>query len=721
MHSTPPSVKKRLKLTTERREQLRRYKLINQIAEHIEADMKDVGEEDRDQIIKGVLKKIKYLDDKQKPTKRETRGRKMTPFNVRKKIWDFYHQQSQESTLTSRPAKLRVEAKPKNQQGLEFAEPIKIIRQRNRHFYEALWRTLTIDLRSLYKKFKLENPDMQVSYGVFFYLRPFYVRSLTERDIQMCVCKKHLHARWSVAALVSNAKEQEMDLPFTDYESFFSHLTNQCEKEETTYISWNCTPSAKELCQHIKNRWEEVKKQIQEKDDKVTTMMMQHFVKEEVTTKEGKKLKKLRPQKTKASMSFIIQFIDNFLVKFIHHRNELKHFRSTIHTLRNHFATANLSVDLSENLKVPVKKEPQGMHWSHIQVTVHSAVLKTSQGKQYHPYLSEDRKHDQQLTKVAIKKVIRHINDNPEVLLLESDNCKDYKSLESFKETQDTCNDINIPIIHVYGVPEHGKSEVDHVGGIAKTTLRRAIAGGTVFDPDNLVPDMIEYLRAKFEDNQDPSYEITELTLEETEHERKESRKYLYGTINGTSSFRAVVFTPNSTTIRAAPRVCVCEECLKEYGSCTLFKSYELPVTLLKQSSTRSKAIQYEGGKSDTIIDLNDSFCAIAPSESSTEPVWFVKIISEEKETADYLEDDSGHQMIPNAKFYEAKYLESISSNKQYNKYKLSKKTIYLYKESIIYPFANFIESKKEHEFLLSQEELCEILVYVDEMCLTHI
>ena len=135
------------------------------------------------------------------------------------------------------------------------------------------------------------------------------------------------------------------------------------------------------------------------------------------------------------------------------------------------------------------------MHWSHIQVTVYSAVLKTSQGKQYHPYLSEDRKHDQQLVKVAIKKVMKHINDNPEVILLESDNCKDYKSLESFKETQDTCNDVNIPIIQAYITPEHGKSEMDHVGGFAKTTLRRGIAGCTVFDPYNLVPDMIQYLR----------------------------------------------------------------------------------------------------------------------------------------------------------------------------------------------------------------------------------
>ena len=151
--------------------------------------------------------------------------------------------------------------------------------------------------------------------------------------------------------------------------------------------------------------------------------------------------------------------------------------------------------------------------------------------------------------------------------------------------------------------------------------------------------------------------------------------------------------------------VCVCEQCLVEYGSCTLFKSYELPVTLLKQSSTRSSTTAYDGGNSDTTFDLKDSFCAIASSETSTEPVWFVKIISEEKEASDFIEDESGHQIIPNSRYYEAKYLETTTSNKDFFKYNLSKNTIFLYKESVIYPFANFLEGKKEQEFLLTRDD----------------
>ena len=35
-----------------------------------------------------------------------------------------------------------------------------------------------------------------------------------------------------------------------------------------------------------------------------------------------------------------------------------------------------IDVDFPENLKVPVKYEPQSIHWSHEQVTIHSAILK---------------------------------------------------------------------------------------------------------------------------------------------------------------------------------------------------------------------------------------------------------------------------------------------------------------------------------------------------------
>ena len=124
---------------------------------------------------------------------------------------------------------------------------------------------------------------------------------------------------------------------------------------------------------------------------------------------------------------------------------------------------------------------------------------------------------------------------------------------------QKTCNEIGVPIVRVYGTTEHGKNEVDHVGGIGKTTLRRSIAGGKVFDSNKLVPDMVEYLQQKFSDNRQPWYEVIELQCQETEAARQESRRYAFGMIDCTSAFRSIVFKPNSTTISAANRICICE------------------------------------------------------------------------------------------------------------------------------------------------------------------
>ena len=58
-----------------------------------------------------------------------------------------------------------------------------------------------------------------------------------------------------------------------------------------------------------------------------------------------------------------MKFIEESLLSFIHHRNQLKHYRSVIHMLRNQFDSLQIDIDLSENVQVSVKEEPQSLHW----------------------------------------------------------------------------------------------------------------------------------------------------------------------------------------------------------------------------------------------------------------------------------------------------------------------------------------------------------------------
>ena len=71
---------------------------------------------------------------------------------------------------------------------------------------------------------------------------------------------------------------------------------------------------------------------------------------------------RLQPETCGTSIDTLIEFIDELLYKIIHHRNQLKNYRSVIHTFKELFDNVNLDVDFSQKLKVPLRFEPQFIH-----------------------------------------------------------------------------------------------------------------------------------------------------------------------------------------------------------------------------------------------------------------------------------------------------------------------------------------------------------------------
>ena len=115
-------------------------------------------------------------------------------------------------TITSQPAKLRVPDKRYIQADLVFLDTVTIISQRNKDFCESNWTVTTKTYKQLFNEYLSSNNESTVSLGMIMALKPFYIRSATSNDIEMCCCKKHLHARWSINALIDCAKEQNLDL-----------------------------------------------------------------------------------------------------------------------------------------------------------------------------------------------------------------------------------------------------------------------------------------------------------------------------------------------------------------------------------------------------------------------------------------------------------------------------------------------------------------------------
>lgn len=508
------------------------------------------------------LKKLDIIDDvKSSLNVESSAGRKMTSFETRKLVWDFLHNNETPSTITSRSAKLKVAERANIQLGLDFCDTTHIVLKRKKQFYENNWFMLHITYQELYQKYIENHPENRVSRGTFHVLKPFYIRTETEKDIEMCCCKLHLHARWTIETILESAKRQEIPLPFSDCISFFEHLTANCPDSSIAYIDWSCTSSKKEFCNEIKKSSQELFHEVTSKSNDEVLVSFTLFQMLKYTNKRGEEKEHLKPVDKDSSMKEIISFAEALLPTIIHHRNHLRHYRNSINTFRENFHALSLDIDFSENLQLPVKFEPQSMHWYKDAVTVHSGIVKFHGEKVYHPYISDDKKHDQKFVKLVLRETIESIESFPELCIVESDNCNSqYKSAQHFEDIQSLADLFNFPIICVFSVAGHGKGEVDHVGGLAKCAIRRYIGTRGKINNAN---DCCKFLQSKFGSKSDPSFHIYEMKQQSLDEAREESQWKDFPTIHGSDEWHAMVFKPQLREFKAAPHLCVCDMCMK--------------------------------------------------------------------------------------------------------------------------------------------------------------
>ena len=173
-------------------------------------------------------------------------------------------------------------------------------------------------------------------------------------------------------------------------------------------------------------------------------------------------------------------------------------------------------------------------------------------------------------------------------------------------------------------------------------------------------------LQNKFEKKTSPIFFIEELNIDEIAERTLEARQKKYPTIEGSDSFQVMVFTPNSLSFRAAPHLCICDTCMHEYGSCSLFTPYQLKTVELKKIFLRSVneliCDSEDLGDGDSMSDdflLPNTYCAVAPHKSSKESLWFIKVkdsrVANESVTDDYQHTVSGGQ-----EYIEGQFLDKV-------------------------------------------------------------
>ena len=161
---------------------------------------------------------------------------------------------------------------------------------------------------------------------------------------------------------------------------------------------------------------------------------------------------------------------------------------------------------------------------------------------------------------------------------------------------------------------------------------------------------------------------------------------------------------------------------MKDYGSCSLFTSYQLLTGTLNETNLRSDvepAFEISEGVSSNNSEflLPNTYCAVAADKVSTETVWFIKINNSMKATEDVTDtdtvtDDYSHTIPAGNEYLEGCFLEKHESSAKGYYYKLDRKKTFFYCESVVYAYVQFKETKKG--MFISNIEYVEMLNYVN-------
>ena len=128
----------------------------------------------------------------------------------------------------------------------------------------------------------------------------------------------------------------------------------------------SCTQHKDHLCDEIKANFNSLKTSLLSHSDetKTKTVKILYFDNVDVITKKGKHIKRLKAHHKDVNIPFVPDFITSLLPKIIHHINLLKNYHTNMKTILESIDNCIVvGLDFSENLTVPVKQEPQSLHY----------------------------------------------------------------------------------------------------------------------------------------------------------------------------------------------------------------------------------------------------------------------------------------------------------------------------------------------------------------------
>ena len=142
------------------------------------------------------------------------------------------------------------------------------------------------------------------------------------------------------------------------------------------HISWDCVRDRKTYVIIFSVKGKHYKKHFLSKMRKLEIIkrlmvnlflklfFLQYFKKMKTGKINQKEIKIMKSVQEKCNLTFITDFISEKLPDIIFHKNHLKHYKNFHSDIYSFYDSCiSIDADFAENLSVPVKLEPQSMHW----------------------------------------------------------------------------------------------------------------------------------------------------------------------------------------------------------------------------------------------------------------------------------------------------------------------------------------------------------------------
>ena len=243
--------------------------------------------------------------------------------------------------------------------------------------------------------------------------------------------------------------------------------------------------------------------------------------------------------------------------------------------------------------------------------------------------------------------------------------------------------------------------------------------------------EVCAFLKDKFSANTKVPYHVVEIEEELLQLEQERASHKVYQTVVGTNSFQVMVFKPNSTTFRAAPRLCMCLSCVEDYGSCALFDDYSIKYSHVGNVVARSTVLPPdvpESGATGTDFVFPDTYVAVISQTGDEgqmrgDKFWLIHVVEVNLVAEENMTDSYNHTIHEGYSYISGHFLERLHDGKNSTIYKEDERVTFFYKENVVYPYVQ-LDTKlyKGHPCLeLQNTEKLFILNFMDQHGCTHV